>query len=58
MNDQNDFIDNFLNTFDKNTTPNDLKDRMKTVILKAKHGDKKNFVNILAADYIRVSKEL
>lgn len=51
-----DFSD-LLNGFSatKQTT---LKDRMKTVILRAKQLPRDEFIKQLAADYIRISKEL
>ena len=52
-------MDNIFNDiFNNNPTYYGLKDRMKTLILKAKKEDKENFMKILAADYIRISKEL
>ena len=52
-------MDNIFNDiFNKDTTNIELKNRMKTLILKAKKQDKEKFMNILAADYIRISKEL
>ena len=35
-----------------------LKDRMRTVILRAKRGTRQQFIEELAKDYIRISKEL
>jgi len=35
-----------------------LKDRMRTTIAQAKQYDKETFRNRLAADYIRISKEI
>lgn len=48
----------FLNGFSQNNSHQALKDRMKTVIMRAKQGNKDEFIRALATDYIRISKEL
>ena len=39
-------------------TNNKLKDRMKTLIMKAKQSTKQQFIEALARDYILISREL
>jgi septum formation topological specificity factor MinE len=52
------FNDIFNGTFNENPTHNNLKDRMKTLIAKAKQGTKQQFIEALAADYILIMKGL
>ena len=54
---QYDFINDVLGGVQGHQV-NKLKDRMRTTILKAKQYDRQKFTELLAADYIKISKEL